>query len=606
MADTSAPVGDARPLLAFGPPAAGAIPPRDGPPPFRPVKKPSPSRQGERLTPQFQVLQDALTGQRAQLVDATTASDPELVVVFDLAGTVDQFMRACAQIDGLEFLADLQEDQVDADDDFYYEDSSGDIGDDGVPQSLYMVMSNARAVDELVRLFELWQDDPSTKFDRGLNSLKQVFGLLRSIRRWDTQDRIRETGLLEDWQQHVELIGTSGSARVEIELWYRSDETRRTLAQDAVEQLVAAAGGQTVRSSTIASIQYHAVLADIPYAQIQTVLEQGPEAIELLTAEDVMLVTPAQPMTVSTAGPTEFGVAPSSGEGVGPLPRVGLLDGLPLSAHAALAGRLVIDDPDGRGGSYGVGQHGHGTSMAGLIIHGDLPAAVGSFHEVRDQGVPVQKRVTCTAGAMPEHGGHDATSGEHTDLRGLGSGRVAGCEIVQVRGVPGPTAHSNRFAFQPGDCLPDGGFAGLDDLPLDTRIVRDGIEHGHRLRRLEREVEPWHPTRMRAQRLAVRGQATRSRRDASEHRSKVVRGHRTIEAEAFRADTDPDAVSFATAGVVVVQTLGDAGEGVGLLPDPQLGDAQHAPQRALTHSRARSRGHSQTPEIRAHRPGDYL
>ena len=372
MADTSAPVGDARPLLAFGPPAAGAIPPRDGPPPFRPVKKPSPSRQGERLTPQFQVLHEALAGQRAQLADTTTASDPELVVVFDLAGTVDQFMRACAKVDGLEFLADLQEDQVDGDDDFYYEDSSGDIGDDGVPQSLYMVMSNARAVEELVRLFELWQQDPSTKFDRGLNSLKQVFGLLRSIRRWDTQDRIRETGLMEEWQQHVELVGTSGSARVEIELWYRSDETRRAIAQDAVEQLVAAAGGQTVRSSTISSIQYHAVLADIPYAQIQTVLEHGPQAIELLTAEDVMLLTPARPMTVSTAGPTEFGLAPRSGEGVGALPRVGMLDGLPLSAHAALAGRLVIDDPDGRSGSYGVGQHGHGTSMAGLIIHGDL------------------------------------------------------------------------------------------------------------------------------------------------------------------------------------------------------------------------------------------
>jgi hypothetical protein len=176
------------------------------------------------------VLQDALTGQRAQLVDATTASDPELVVVFDLAGTVDQFMRACAQIDGLEFLADLQEDQVDADDDFYYEDSSGDIGDDGVPQSLYMVMSNARAVDELVRLFELWQDDPSTKFDRGLNSLKQVFGLLRSIRRWDTQDRIRETGLLEDWQQHVEPAALASRSNSGTGATRRAARSRRMLS----------------------------------------------------------------------------------------------------------------------------------------------------------------------------------------------------------------------------------------------------------------------------------------------------------------------------------------------------------------------------------------
>jgi len=44
------------------------------------------------------VLHEALAGQRAQLADTTTASDPELVVVFDLAGTVDQFMRACAKV----------------------------------------------------------------------------------------------------------------------------------------------------------------------------------------------------------------------------------------------------------------------------------------------------------------------------------------------------------------------------------------------------------------------------------------------------------------------------------------------------------------------------
>lgn len=67
MADASAPVVEARPLLAFGPPTAGAIPPRDGRPPFRPVKKPSPSQQAARLAPQFQVLQEALAGRRAQL-----------------------------------------------------------------------------------------------------------------------------------------------------------------------------------------------------------------------------------------------------------------------------------------------------------------------------------------------------------------------------------------------------------------------------------------------------------------------------------------------------------------------------------------------------------
>ena len=106
--------------------------------------------------------------------------------MFDLAGSVAGFLRAAAGVDGLEFLADLQEDQVEPDDDFYYE-AEGEVVDDRVPQSLYMVMTNAQAVAELVRMFELWQEDQSVKFDIGLNPLKQVFGLLRTIRRWGPQ-----------------------------------------------------------------------------------------------------------------------------------------------------------------------------------------------------------------------------------------------------------------------------------------------------------------------------------------------------------------------------------------------------------------------------------
>ncbi len=373
MADTSPPVGDARPLLAFGAPLKRSIPPRETRPPFRPVRVPKPGRQGTRLTPQFQALRDALGGERAQLTETTGSPDPELVAVFDLAGTVDEFMRACAQIDGLEFLADLQEDKVAADDDFYFEDADG-VAEDTVPQSLYMVMSNAHAVTELVRLFELWQQEPSVTFERGLNPLKNVFRLLRSIRRWGPADRIRETGLLDQWREDVASIGQLGAVRVEIELWYRNEASQRAAAQASVEQLIADAGGSAVRSATIPEIQFHGVLADIPYTQVEAVLAQGPEQIELLTTESVMFLSPARPMAIPTFEPSEYGLAGLSTAGaVGP-PRVALLDGVPLAQHAAVRDRLIIDDPDERGIKYTTGQQSHGTAMAGLIMHGDLSA----------------------------------------------------------------------------------------------------------------------------------------------------------------------------------------------------------------------------------------
>jgi Subtilase family len=369
MADPSSSVTEPRPLLAFPPPLTGSIPTVTSPSPFRPVQGPSAGRQGVRLTPQFQTLRAALEAERAQLTEQTGSPEPELVAVFDLAGTVEAFMRAAAKVDGLEFLSELQEDKVDPDDDFFYE-TDGETQDDKVPQSLYMVMTNAQAVTELVRLFELWQEDQTITFERGLNPLKQVFVLLRAIRRWGPEDRVRETGLLEQWHEDVS-VGQS-IARVEIELWYRDDPTVRSVAQARVTEVVQASGGVVLASSDQEEIAYHAVLADIPMTQVEQVLARGPEAIELLTTETVMLVSPSRPMTFPATEPTltdelQFDATLPEGR-----PQVGLLDGVPLVNHACLERRLIVDDPDDRGEKYAVGQLNHGTSMASLIAHGDL------------------------------------------------------------------------------------------------------------------------------------------------------------------------------------------------------------------------------------------
>lgn len=371
MADTG-PSVDPRSALAFPPPSTGPIPRSDRPPPFRPVQQPAPGRQGTRLTPQFGALRDALEGQRAQLADTTSAPDPELVAVFDLAGSVDTFMRAAARVDGLEFLTDLQEDRVDPDDDFFYNTPDGEVADDGVPQSLYMVMTNAQAVAELVRLFELWQQDPTIRFETGLNPLKAVFGLLRAIRRWGPQDRVRETGLLEQWAEDVAVVGAQGTARVEIELWYRAEAATRTAAQADVERIVAGLGGNVVSTSQHAAIAYHAVLADVPMAHVERVLAEGPAAIELLTTETIMMVSPSRPMAFPATEPIVGPATSVDSTLPSGLPRIALLDGVPLASHVTLDNRLIIDDPDDRTPKYTMDQRAHGSAMASLIVHGDL------------------------------------------------------------------------------------------------------------------------------------------------------------------------------------------------------------------------------------------
>lgn len=362
-----------RPLLALGSPEVGERikqTRRDMP---RLIKAPA-GRQGQRISPQFRELVEAFDARRAELsADQVHEVDPDLVLVFDLAGTVEAFGNAVNRIAGLEFLAELLDEPSEPDDDFHMV-QDGQPTDSTITHSLYMVMSNSAAVGQLVSLFEQWQQDPDMKFERGLGKFRDAFQQLRAIRRWGPEDRIRETGLLERWQETLELVGQSVSTvRVEIELWYRRDAEQRTLAESHLRTLLSTGGGSVVSRAQIDQIEYHAILAELPIQQVESVLSEGASAIELLNADEIMFVSPFAPMSVTAPG-TE----PAARTSIGPVnrvagqPRIALLDGLPFQNHDALAGRLIVDDPDALGTTYGIASRHHGTAMASLVIHGDL------------------------------------------------------------------------------------------------------------------------------------------------------------------------------------------------------------------------------------------
>lgn len=361
-----------RPLLALGPPTVGAIPTN---PEYRPAMPPRPNRpsrqrQGQRLTPQFRALQEALAADTTELAESTNAPDPEFVVVFEVAGTIERFMRAAQGIEGIDFITDFVGAGIEPDEEFYNVDDDGGPIETSVHQTLYLVMANAQAIDELVRLFELYQADKSVTFETGLAPLKALFDELHTVRRWGAADRVAETGLLEDWEERLDLIGDNGVVRVEIELVWRATPADRSAAAASVE---AALGSGTVMSrSQIPAIQYHAILADVPAADVQSVLNDGPSAIELLQADDVLFVSPARPMSLSTGLGEDRGALSVDTSPPTEPPVAALLDGLPLANHDLLQGRLSIDDPADRSDRYSPSQCGHGTSMASLILHGDL------------------------------------------------------------------------------------------------------------------------------------------------------------------------------------------------------------------------------------------
>ena len=371
---------ESRPLLTFGPAIVGERPKRPGRGRSNLVK-PNPGRQATRIEPQFRKLVSAFEAQRAKMgVGIPDEVDPNLVIVFDLAGSVKDFCNAINKIEGLEFLSEFVGDVADSDDDFYLKDDKGNKTDKPVSHSLYLAMSNMTAIEELLQLFEKWKSDPKVKLDRGLSKFKDMFQQLVAIRHWGPQDRIQETSFYEEWKERLEAIGNSQSfVQVEVELWYRQDKIRQIKAEEIVRNNVSNVAGKVISRALIPEINYHALLVELPRQQVELFLAKGAESVQLLTADEVMFVSPYKPMALGWQDNDSIadddlirGIALNEGERIQGKPRVALLDGLPFSNHGALRGRLIIDDPDDLEKHYPVIKRQHGTEMASLIIYGDL------------------------------------------------------------------------------------------------------------------------------------------------------------------------------------------------------------------------------------------
>ena len=356
--------------LVFGPPERGQH--VGTPSPIPKPNLPSPSRQGARLSPQFATLRVAIENRRAELVSENIDVDPELVAVFDIAGTVEKFYRAVRLISGLEFLAEFEDEELPPDEDFYFQDDE-EVSDTPIAHSLYLLATNAEAIDQLISLWDHWVQDPTMKFARGLGPLRDLFAQLRAIRRWGPQDRLRDSGLLEDWRDRI-AVSPDQPVPVEAELWFRQDASNQQAAEEAARRAIEDAGGQVLSSAVLPEISYHGVLAELPRTAAQSLVDGDVSSLRLLVTEDVMFVRPASRASTDIAVEVQDqDVAYDQALPQKP-PRVALLDGFPLAAHAALTGRLVIDDPDELEGSYPTAARQHGTAMASIIVHGDLSA----------------------------------------------------------------------------------------------------------------------------------------------------------------------------------------------------------------------------------------
>jgi len=336
---------------------------------------PSAERQEQRLSPKFEALSNALAARRAALQQSSVGIDPEQVLVFETIGSVDDFARAVSNIEGFEWLGEFEIEDIIPDDDFYAIDDDGERNNKSLNGRLYLVFTNTTAMNQLLSLWQLWIEDPNFDCRRGENrgkgKFKEVFRLLNNIRKWDIQDRFEESNVLRIWEEDLQ-IAPDRVVRFELELWYRSNMDQRRQSYSSVAQLILDAGGRVITSCDIPDINYHAILAELPASEIRIILSDRNTA--LVKCENIMYFRPSGQVVVDTSSIEEaqsLEIAP-----IFPLPTgspvVAIFDGYPLSRHAILDNRLIIDDPDNMESYYQVGERKHGTAMCSLIVKGDL------------------------------------------------------------------------------------------------------------------------------------------------------------------------------------------------------------------------------------------
>lgn len=361
------------PLLVF-PQAKNIAPPKGNGFPTSQPHVPGHGKQVERLGAQLTTLQQDFERYKASVSGSVAGLEPETVLVIEIAGSVNEFRQAVEAI-GLEWMGEWDVDDIPPDEDFFERNTKGERTNKAVKGRMFLSLGNEAGMRKLLSLWEKWRDNKT--LPSGKTKWRDVFNQTVQIRRWGIEEALRETGMLDRWQDLLNPIDSAEKIRFQIELFYRRSEDKRRQSERNVATLLEAAGGRTLGDFIdMPEIAFHAVKAELPAERIQQLLndlesESHDTDIQLFKFHGVMYFRPTgQSLAVTEDGE---GVDTEIAEGVVDLPPiVAILDGVPNVQHQALKGRLLLDDPDNLSAQYQPGERKHGTAMASLVVHGDM------------------------------------------------------------------------------------------------------------------------------------------------------------------------------------------------------------------------------------------
>ncbi|MEJ8476431.1 S8 family serine peptidase [Roseibium algae] len=340
---------------------------------------------------------------------------PDRALVFEVIGPLSNVVKfvAAAREAGFDWLG---EDLDYGTDD---EEEGDEAAADNADSMLYITMPTTRGLQKVLSLWKQYSSN-QPKPKTGDREWWPLFSYLSDIRTWSAKDRVDPA--VTRYVDRMMLKFPDRPTRLELDLWFLGDLSLREAARKYVSELMLLVEGSVLDFVTIPEIKYQAALVELPNEQARLLGSlQGP----LSTADRVMRVRP-QSMYSSEAENTEFFVSDDRAPLTSPdsrAPVVALLDGYPLENHFLLANRLRVNEVDVHALDVPVVRRRHGTTMASLIVHGDLG----------DNTVPIDRQLQ----VVPILGAPQNLSEECTPLDKLPIGLVHRAVMSLVAGLDG-------------------------------------------------------------------------------------------------------------------------------------------------------------------------
>jgi hypothetical protein len=317
--------------------------------------------------------------------------DAETALVIEVKNTLGDFYKFVRNNPNLDFLADIT---CDNDTDTDTEIESADRG-----KFCYLIMTNGESRRQLLSKWNQWKkyfesgnaDENRNPLDFGDGTLNNLFREITEIRLWDDRDRLEEAGGIS-YLKKLSRQEPDTVIRIQVEFFYRRSPDKRRTAVQEFERLLT--NGRIVEGSEccIDPICYHGLIAEIPAKDITTIIQYyddlaadaktpRPSGFQYLGSAGVRVFSSVGQMatekwkrevthnTPAEVARIDFSKVKQPTEDK---PIIALFDGYPVTEHVTLEGRLVIDDPDSFDELTPVSERFHGTSMASLIVMGDL------------------------------------------------------------------------------------------------------------------------------------------------------------------------------------------------------------------------------------------